>query len=675
LNGGILMGQNTQYGEKKIAIDRRIGFLEEHTYHGNDLGVTFQGQQTTFKCWSPEAEAVSVLLYQSGVAGTDDRLLTLPMVQEDNCWQVTTEENVKELFYTFEFQRDGQKIEAVDLYAKAVGINGNRGAIIDLKETDPEGWQESHGVGQQSITDAYIWELHVEDFSGAENSGISPENRGKYLAFTEKKTHLVGDESQPTGIAYLKELGINYVHLLPIFDFDNDETSSAYNWGYDPKNYNVPEGRYASDPSDPKARIRECKQMIQSLHEESIGVVMDVVFNHTAITEESWFNLTVPDYYYRQDDAGNFADGSACGNEVASERKMMRKFIIDSVVYWAQEYKIDGFRFDLMGLIDVETMNQLRQHLDDAGFSHVILYGEPWDAGSNQIIQPNIPANKSNVWALDEGIAVFNDNIRDNLKGDVFEETDGAFIQGMNGKPQVKQTFYAASLAKAIQGNTKVAGQESAERWAKSPRQVIAYTSVHDNLTLWDKLVATMQETVDERSYGYDQDLLQRNKLAAAILFTSQGAVLTQAGEEFGRTKHGDENSFRSPIAINQLDWERARMFKELHSFYQGMWQLRQYYAPLRDAKTRTAEAIQFIETNNENVIAYIVPNNGFPDTWQSLAVLANSSDVDYILNLEEFKQEDWQIVADNSGAGLESRGSIGGEVSLSSKSLLILAR
>lgn len=669
------MGQNTQYGEKKIAIDRRIGFLEEHTYHGNDLGVTFQGQQTTFKCWSPEAEAVSVLIYQSGVAGTDDRLLTLPMVQEDNCWQVTTEETVKELFYTFEFQRDGQKVEAVDLYAKAVGINGNRGAIIDLKETDPEGWQETHGVGQQSITDAYIWELHVEDFSGAENSGISPENRGKYLAFTEKKTHLVGDESQPTGMAYLKELGINYVHLLPIFDFDNDETSSAYNWGYDPKNYNVPEGRYASDPSDPKARIRECKQMIQSLHEEAIGVVMDVVFNHTAITEESWFNLTVPDYYYRQDDAGNFADGSACGNEVASERKMMRKFIIDSVLYWAQEYKIDGFRFDLMGLIDVETMNQLRQRLDDAGFSHVILYGEPWDAGSNQIIQPNIPANKSNVWALSEGVAVFSNDLRDSIKGDVFEETDGAFIQGMNGQPQVKQTFYAENLATAIQGNTKVAGQEGAERWAKSPRQVIAYASVHDNLTLWDKLVATMQASAKERNYDFDPELLARNKLAAAILFTSQGAVLTQAGEEFGRTKEGDENSFRSPLTVNQLDWARAKTFKELRELYRGLWALRQSYAPLRDATTQTAESMVFYETKDENRLAYQVPNRDKQHPWRSLFVLLNSTEESWSFDLPTTTENaTWHLVADPKGAGIASRGVAAPRITIDPLSFCILA-
>ena len=669
------MGQTDNYSDKKAQIDQRICFLEEHTYQGNDLGVTFQEHAVTFKCWTPEADAVSVIIYQSGEVKDKDRVMTVPMKQENNCWKVTVTDEVKEMFYTFEIQRGQEKVEVVDLYAKAVGLNGDRGAIVDLKETDPEGWSQTECVGQDTITDAYIWELHVEDFSSSKTSGISEKNRGKYLAFTEKNTHLEGDERQPTGLAYLKEQGINYVHLLPIFDFDNDELSTAYNWGYDPKNYNVPEGKYSSDPKDPKARIRECKQMIQSLHEESIGVVMDVVFNHTAVTESSWFNKTVPNYYYRQDEEGNFADGSACGNEIASERKMMRKFIIDSILYWAKEYKIDGFRFDLMGLIDVETMNQLRASLDSEGFSHVILYGEPWDAGSNHIIQPNIPANKSNVWALSEGVAVFSNDLRDSIKGDVFEETDGAFIQGMNGQPQVKQTFYAANLATAIQGNTKQNGQAAGDRWAKSPRQVIAYASVHDNLTLWDKLVATMQASAKERNYDFDPELLARNKLAAAILFTSQGAVLTQAGEEFGRTKQGDENSFRSPIEINQLDWKRAQTFNELRSFYQGMWQIRKFYPPLRDATIRTAESIQFIESNNENFLAYIIPNNGYNDTWQSLAVLVNSSNKDILVNREEFKQKKWWIVADNFGAGIEPRGEIVKEINIAAKSLLLLAK
>lgn len=651
------MEQTGIYGLKKIQIDQRIGFLEEHTYQGNDLGVTFQEGQTTFKCWSPEAEAIEVIIYQSGEVGKADQLMTVPMTQADNCWSATTKQDIHGLFYTYRITRGTETVETVDLYAKAVGINGDRGAILDLRTTNPKGWLETNYTVPDAITDAYIWELHVEDFSSAANSGISAANRGKYLAFTEPDTHLLNDPEQATGMAYLKELGINYVHLLPMFDYDNDETSTTYNWGYDPKNYNAPEGKYASDPYDPAVRIRECKQMIQALHQENIGVVMDVVFNHTAITEKSWFNLTVPDYYYRQNNAGDFADGSACGNETASERKMMRKFIHDSVLFWAKEYQIDGFRFDLMGLHDVDTMNQLRQRLDEEGLEHVILYGEPWDAGSNQIMAPNIPANKSNVWALDERIAVFSDDLRDSIKGDVFEETDGAFIQGMNGRTQTKETFYLHDLTTAIQGNTRFDDHHAENRWAKSPQQVIAYASVHDNLTLWDKMVATMIPDPDQRVYTQDATLIARNKLAAALLFTSQGAVLTQAGEEFGRTKAGDENSFRSSIAINQLDWQRAKAFKELRALYRGLWQIRQNFAPLRDKTTGTAARMHFFDTQSDNIVAYEIPNAEPTHPWQSLIVAANSGEDHWTLTLPKTAEnEQWLLVADQTGAGVEGR-------------------
>lgn len=655
------MKQTEIYGLKKVQIDRRIGFLEEHTYQGNDLGVTFAGAQVTFKCWSPEADAMEVVIYQSGEIEKNDQLMAFQMTQIDHCWTVTTDQQIKGLFYTYRITRGDETVETVDLYARAVGVNGNRGAILDLTLTDPEGWQETSYTPPDTITNAYIWELHVEDFSSDPNSGISISNRGKYLAFTEPNTHLLDDPQQATGMAYLKELGINYVHLLPMFDYDNDETSATYNWGYDPKNYNVPEGKYASDAYDPATRIRECKQMIQALHQENIGVIMDVVFNHTSITEKSWFNLTVPDYYYRQNNAGDFADGSACGNETASERKMMRKFIHDSVLFWAKEYKIDGFRFDLMGLHDVDTMNQLRQRLDNEGFEHVILYGEPWDAGSNQIMAPNIPANKSNVWALDERIAVFSDDLRDSIKGDVFEARDGAFIQGMNGQPQRKETFYLRDLATAIQGSTRYDDHRAENRWAKSPQQVIAYASVHDNLTLWDKLVVTMTPESQQHVYAKDQMLLARNKLAAALLFTSQGAILTQAGEEFGRTKEGDENSFRSPLTINQLDWQRAKAFKELRDIYRGLWQIRQNYAPLRDQTTQTAARMKFFDTNDENIIAYEIPNDDQIHPWQSMIVAANSSAHTWKLNLPDITEdEQWLLIADSNGAGVAVRPAVG---------------
>jgi len=643
-------------------LEDKITYLENNAYYGDDLGATYSPTHTRFKVWSPLAEKVAVNLYQTGDIHDDSLLDSYPLTLENNVWTITLDGNFENLFYTYTIDIDGESNETIDIYAKAAGINGSRAAIIDFAKTNPTHWEQDTHVTQENLTDAFIWEVHVADFSSHENSGISAENRGKYLAFTEEGTTYNNEQESPTGIDYLTHLGVNYVHLLPAFDFENDEAGSDYNWGYDPKNYNVPEGRYSSDPSDPIARINEFKQMVQSLHKKNIGVVLDVVYNHTLETELSSFNLTVPDYYYRQTASGEFADGSACGNETASDRAMMRKYMIDSVLYWAKEYHLDGFRFDLMGLHDVETMNAIRTALNENGLEHVILYGEPWDAGSNEIKEPNIPANKSNSAHLMDGIAIFNDDFRDSMKGHVFEETAGAFLQGKSGTT-VQNTEVMASICANTIGADHAEYGLADKTWAKNPTQVITYHSAHDNLTLYDKLVASLYETPHYRRNDW---LIELNKLAAAALFTSQGGLFMQAGEEFARTKHGDENSFISPIEVNQLDWELTVKNRDLVDYYRGLWQLRKQYAPLRDATPETAKAISFSKDTADNLIAYTIPNlSAEGNDWRWMAVVLNSTNEAREVALESQSElpQTWTVVANKETVSSDGLGTIEGNV------------
>lgn len=642
--------------------------LETKCYLENDLGLDYQPTSSRFKLWSPRAQAVSVNIYETADKQDDNLRSTVKMMQKNHIWTAEIPGDLAGLFYTYlVIHEDGLVVETNDIYAKAVGLNGDRGAIIDLQQTNPVGWLEDQRVSTKTITDAFIWEVHVADFSSDEESGVSVENRGKYLAFTEKNTTLNSQGTVATGVKYLKELGVNYVHLLPAYDTDNDELASDYNWGYNPKNYNVPEGRYASNPADPSSRIREFKQMVQSLHQAKIGVVLDVVYNHTALTEQSWFNLTVPNYYYRQTASGGFADGSACGNEVASERVMVREFIANSVLYWAQEYHLDGFRFDLMGLHDVTTMNLVRQRLDDNGLEQVILYGEPWDAGSHEIQLPNEPANKAHADRLVDGIAVFNDDFRDAVKGYVFEELTGAFVQGQNGQKQTAQGSYktAQDLQASLVANTRVdlakETQYAQKAWSRTPAQTISYVSAHDNLTLWDKLVLSNKSVSGSESYQKDPEIMQQNQLAATLLFMSQGGIFMQAGEEFGRTKYGDENSYVSPLTINQLKWSQVHEFKELTAFYRGLWQIRQAYPPLRDSSCQTANSVTFAKCANPNVIAFTIPNLLGTGQWQQLAVIVNgSSEATAIELLSSIAlPEKWTCLVNTQGVSLDSQAQV----------------
>lgn len=640
------------------SILQHVEKLESQVYLNTDLGMTYNEGTYTFKVWSPSADEVSLNLYRTGDVNDDSLIEKYQLSLENNVWVGRFTEDLDGLFYTYEFNHQGDIKESVDLYAKAVGVNGDRTAIIHMEDTNPEGWENDKHVMQKNITDAMIWELHVEDFTADPNSGISPQNQGKYLGFTEENTTLRNEGKFATGLDYISELGVNYVHLLPIYDFENDELDeSYYNWGYDPKNYMAPEGKYSSDPTDPKARIKELKQLVQALHKKGIGVVMDVVYNHTYHREISWFHHTVPYYYHRFDDRGNFSDGSACGNETASERKMMRKYMIDSLIYWAEEYHIDGFRFDLMGVHDSETMNAIRNALDERGYEDIILYGEPWAGGTLALKAPYTPADRNHVHDYSERVALFNAEFRDAIKGHVFLEEDPAFLQGANHKHS--SNFKNVDLIAAIMANTQNDAGEyhipEYKSWARVPTEVINYSSAHDNLTLYDKLVASSGG--DPNNFERQDHLIAMNRMNAAILFTSQGGTFIHAGEEFGRTKYGNENSYNSPIDVNKIDWTRAEENQDLINYYRGMMAIRQEYAPLRDATTRTADMMYFRHLP-ENVLFYTIPNmyEGV-SKWKNMVVAVNAGD--YPVTVELPKDEDnntqtWTILANHLKATTE---------------------
>lgn len=622
-----------------------VAELDKFAYSGEDLGASYTKEATTFKVWSPTATKVQVLLYATG---SDDeknsRYLSVTDMEYDEqtgVWSASIEGDLLNKYYTYYVYNGKKGKETVDIYAKAVGVNGDRGMIVDLEATNPEGWENDRHVTVENQSEAIVWEVNVKDFSNDSASGISEKNRGKYLAFTENGTTLNSSGYTSTGIDYLKELGVNYVQLMPVFDFGSVDESKTdmdqFNWGYDPKNYNVPEGSYSSDPFDGNVRINEFKQMVQSIHNNGMGVIMDVVYNHTYEGAKSWFNITVPEYYYRYTESGTWSNGSGCGNDTASEHAMFRKYMIDSIVYWATEYHIDGFRFDLMGLHDVETMNAIRAALDQIeGGDKIIMYGEAWSLDSST--EPGtVLATQSNMSKLDARIGAFNDGIRDGIKGSNFNAAEGGYIQGGQGNAKVKS------------GITAEVGN-----WAKAPTQTVTYNSCHDNYTLWDKLVAT-SGTFDDYSTR-NEELVSMNKLAAAITLTSQGIGFFQAGEEFARTKKGDENSYKSSSKVNQLDWNRRSEYSDLVQYYAGLIEIRKNYAPFTDATDVSAKAISFLSDTPKGVIAYTLRNNlTVGEQWDKTALIFNATDTDQEITVSgKDLPDEWVVVVNGDSAGLE---------------------
>ncbi len=650
--------------------------LDKYAYMGEDLGATYSKDFTVFKLWAPTAQKVKLKLYSNGSdteTGAKELGVMNMRTNKDTVWEIKINSDLKNTYYTYLVTIDSVTFETVDIYAKATGANGNRAMVVDLADTNPGNWENDKPVRCKNQTDAIIWEVGIKDFSYLANSGISEENRGKFLAFTEKNTSVDKQGEHKTCLAYLKELGITHVHLMPCFDFASIDESSKdkelYNWGYDPKSYNVPEGYFSSDSLNGAVRIKEFKQMVQSLHEEGIGVIMDVVYNHTFQNEDSAFNLTVPGYYYRHY-KGKLANASGCGNETASERAMFRKYMIDSVKYWVKEYHIDGFRFDLMGIHDTETINQIRSELDllDNG-KGILMYGEPWSALPTSQDEGIDMCTKNNIHLLDDRIAVFNDEMRNSVAGKIQNRVESVgYVEGDFNNTQ--------SLKSAILGQNINLGDDRYLYFAKCPSQVVNFVSCHDNFTLYDKLVLATKSGI-----GYEQkydDIIAMNKLAAAIVITSQGIPFWQAGEEFARTKYGNSNSYNAPAHLNALDWSRLREYSELVEYYKGLIKIRKKYSVLRNADTLSAINIKFSNTYDDSLIAYTITKNS-DNPGPILAIAFNSSNSEKNITFEIAddlaKVKKWAVLANANTAGTEELYEIqGNSCAISARSALILA-
>ena len=611
-----------------------VPFHRENYYTG-PLGPDYTPGGTCLRLWAPTAEAVTVTLYHKGDGGAV--LGTEPLVRgAHGVWSVWLPGEQHGRYYTFAVTVDGVTCETGDPYARAAGVNGVRSMIVDLARTAPSGWERDV---RPTIPPAQraVWEVSVRDFSQDAASGVRPAWRGKYMAFTQQGTTLHGDGIHPTCLNYLKRLGVKYVQLMPIFDFGSvDEAKPLlrqYNWGYDPTNFNVPEGSYSTDPTRGEVRIRECREMIAALHAAGIGVVMDVVYNHTYRTENP-LNSTVPYYFFRQNPDGSFSNGSGCGNEFASERPMARRYLIDSILYWAKEYHIDGFRFDLMGLYDAESINAVRAALDALpGGRDILLYGEPWQGGASQLHR--YEANKANLAMLNERVGIFCDDTRDAIKGGCFDAREPGYVECKPG------SFWDIGAAVAA--------------WCRSdrlpphaPSQIVSYVSAHDNFTLWDKLLCVRYEKPEFTAR--DTVALAQNRLAAGIYLTSFGLPFMQAGEEFARTKKGVGNSYRSSPALNRLDWNRAEQYHALVDYYRGLLALRAAFPRLGSTDRHAPEALQFFALE-QPLVGWMLPAVwGDGAAWSALCVFYNPTDTACTVSLPAGQ---WKLLSDGTSSSL----------------------
>lgn len=651
--------------EKKIVTDYQAyaANLDKSAYSGNDLGASYSKKATTFKVWSPNAASVRVNIFEHGSDNEGDagsimsRAMSLD--KTTGVWSVTINGDLLNKYYTYSVTHGKTTKETADVYAKACGVNGQRSMVVDLSTTNPDGWENDKHVLVQNQTDASVWEISVADFSSSESSGVSEANRGKYLAFTEEGTTVNGVQgASSTCVDYLKKLGVKYVQIMPFYDFGSvDESKNImdqYNWGYDPVNYNCPEGSYSTNPKKGEVRIKECKQMIQALHNAGIGVIMDVVYNHT-YTSDSWLQRTVPNYYYRMNNDGTFSNGSGCSNDTASEHLMFRKYMIDSVTYWASEYHIDGFRFDLMGLHDVTTMNSIRTALDnlyaDGSGSQILMYGEAWDMATN-CDEGTVLASQKNLKQLSDRIGAFDDTIRDAIKGST-GGTDGAFVQEGSRRANLK---------------TGIAGQsDTTTGWANVPSQCVTYASCHDNLCLYDKLVGSVYGADGKYRKRYE-DLVAMNKLSAAIVITSQGIPFSLGGEEFCRSKDGDENSYASSRKENMLDWENVDLYSDVIEYYRGLYKIRDAFAAFSDSTAATANSLTYLSDVPKGVMGYTI-NNTESGKWSQMCVIFNGSDSAQNVTAKG----DWVVLADNKTAGLRNIKNVTNSVKVEAHSAVIM--
>ena len=632
-------------------------------YKGDDLEMTVSDSETNFTLWSPTADSAVVRIYNEGIGGEVIEARYMDRKSSNEPWRVAFDKPLYGKFYTFSIFHNGEWLaETPGAYARATGVNGRRAAIIDFAATNPEGWDEDVRPALDKFTDIIIYEMHHRDFSIHASAGNK--YAGKFLALTQEGTR--SPEGEMTGIDHLKELGVTHVHILPSYDYGSvDESrpdSAQYNWGYDPVNYNVPEGSYSTNAFDPSTRIREMKEMVQALHRHGIRVILDVVYNHTYINDGSNFSLTTPGYYYRHNEDGSYADASACGNEVASEREMVRDYIVNSVKYWAEEYHLDGFRFDLMGMIDIETMNAVRAELDKIDPS-IFIYGEGWAAGA-PVIPNEECAMKANAYKI-PGVAVFSDDLRDGVKGHFSQATGRGFATGAEGcEESVK--FGIVGAIEHPQINYELVNYSKAP-YTNHPTQVINYVSCHDDMCLTDKLRASMPDA--------DENTLQRYaRLAQTIVFTSQGIPFMFTGEEIFRDKKGVHNSYCSPDEINAIDWSLKHSNREQFDYYRNLIQLRKSHPAFRLATAEEVrEHLQFIENTPAQVVAYTLNDNAGGDEWKQIVVAFNGSNGAAEI---EIPDGDWMVIANDGRIDLAGSEKIkGAKATVAGSSALILAR
>lgn len=635
-------------------------YLQLPSYNGTDLEFLSDANGNHFSLWSPEADSVKVLLYRNFNISTPFKVMDMSK-DTNGVWRASLKQRLNDCYYTFRVKYAGKWLdETPGVWAKAVGPNGHRAAIIDFSKTNPEGWDGDKGPEVKNITDVVVYEMHHRDFSMHSTSGIV--NKGKFLALTEQNT--LSPDGHATGIDHLKELGITHVHILPSYDYNSvDELnlpSNQYNWGYDPYNYNAPEGSYSTNPADPYSRVREMKEMILALHQAGIGVIMDVVYNHTAGKDDSNFSRTAPGYYYRHRSDGSYSDASGCGNETASERLQMQNFIVNSVKYWAEEYHIDAFRFDLMAIHDTETMSRVAKELKDVNPS-IFVYGEGWTAGDSPLPVER-RALKENVAKM-TGIAVFSDDIRDAIKGHYSNAADRGFATGKTGNEETVKIGIVASTAHPQVDYAK--GNNSKFAYASAPTQIINYVSCHDDLTLTDKLAKSMTGATKEQR-------MRAARLAQTIVFTSQGTPFMFAGEEVFRDKKGVHNSYKSPDSINAIDWTLKSINAEQFAYYRELIRMRRNHPAFRmTTAEEIAQNIVFDKVDAPCLISYSICNNANGDEWKEIKLIFNGSEEAREVKV---KKGEWTIVAQDGKINQDGLGtSKGGKVIVEPCSALIM--
>ena len=629
-------------------------FESQYTYQGDDLGATWTPEKTTFKVWAPTADAVFVSLYESGDPDAADLIERIPMTADVNgTWVLEKEGDLNGVYYTYVVMIGETLNEACDPYARTTGVNGKRAMVIDLRSTDPAGWDNDkapHTSG--NITDAIIYELHVRDLSSDPSSGIA--NTGKFLGLIEAGT--TNADGIPTGLDHIKSLGVTHIHLLPSYDYasvDETDPEAAFNWGYDPVNYNVPEGSYSTDPYHGEVRVKEFKQMVLGLHEQGIGVILDVVYNHVYDAGSYCFNNIVPGYFSRIDQNGVYSNGSVCGNDTASERSMVRKYIVDSVKYWADEYHLDGFRFDLLGLLDVQTVNEIIAEVH-ATHPHIIFYAEGWNMGT-QVTKENVDlATQANA-KLTPGMAYFSDMIRDAVRGSNSNASKTGFAAGAGG--------FGSNVKDSFLGDPT---------WAQDPSQVVNYVSCHDGYSLYDRLILSTQDrTAEER--------VRMNNLAAAIVMTSQGTPFFQAGEELLRSKPNgdgtfDHNSYKSPDSINSIKWDTLSdpVYQDVVNYYAGLIAFRKAHPALRMMTgAEVGEKITQMGGLDFNVLGFHIAV-GANGEESALVVVFNPIAEPTTVQLPEGK---WDIRINGEDAGDVSLGSAEGSVEVAGISAMVLVQ